>query len=384
MIPQAQYPTGTRTALPLALGVWHAWDLEMRLANARTSISWTPQNHNSVSKLETTTSPLNDSSNLEEQTNELLRDIANTTLGFERVFAIGFSDRMDKRDAMTTGASLLDMDLEWIEGVRASEMNDKAYPASISSIVANKIRTALIFEDDIDWDVTLKAQLKEFARGACAIQDTETSHSPYGDNWDTLWLGSCAMRSRDASRLYMIPNEPTVRPVSHRGDFWWPDFSDRRDMQHSRFVLDGADGLCTLAYAVTYDAARKILATLSLEPNNSPFDMNLNGLCDSERKGVHFRCLAPYPPLFNSWRKAGSSFRDSDIVDLGDEWHEAFSSGITYSTMLNAKRLVDGAKTATAQWPDVEVQEMDFEKFESPKGSLISLNGDTELGGGGR
>lgn len=36
---------------------------------------------------------------------------------------------MDKRDAMTIGASLSGMKLEWIEGVRWKDINEKAYPA---------------------------------------------------------------------------------------------------------------------------------------------------------------------------------------------------------------------------------------------------------------
>lgn len=36
---------------------------------------------------------------------------------------------MDKKDAMTIGASLTGIDLEWVEGVRLKEMNEKSYPA---------------------------------------------------------------------------------------------------------------------------------------------------------------------------------------------------------------------------------------------------------------
>ena len=36
---------------------------------------------------------------------------------------------MDKKDAITIGASLTGIDLEWVEGVRLKEMNEKSYPA---------------------------------------------------------------------------------------------------------------------------------------------------------------------------------------------------------------------------------------------------------------
>ena len=50
-------------------------------------------------------------------------------LQFEKILAIGFSDRSDKRDAITLGASYTGLDLDWIEAVRSQDMNPKAYPA---------------------------------------------------------------------------------------------------------------------------------------------------------------------------------------------------------------------------------------------------------------
>lgn len=83
--------------------------------------------------------------NHQEQEDASLMSIRNTTLGvclpvsqpssrtnspqFEKIFAIGFSDRSDKHDAMTLGASYTGLDVDWIEGVRSQEMNPKAYPA---------------------------------------------------------------------------------------------------------------------------------------------------------------------------------------------------------------------------------------------------------------
>ena len=95
-------------------------------------------------------------SNHQQPEDASLMSIRNTTLGvcpapdnnsnrgtnrtndskqFERIFAIGFSDRSDKHDAMALGASYTGLDLEWIEGVRSQEMNPKAYPAVCLRIV---------------------------------------------------------------------------------------------------------------------------------------------------------------------------------------------------------------------------------------------------------
>lgn len=46
-------------------------------------------------------------------------------------------------------------------------------------------------EDDADWDVSLKQQLREFARGLRTLSPTTTAtkQAPYGTDWDLLWVG---------------------------------------------------------------------------------------------------------------------------------------------------------------------------------------------------
>jgi hypothetical protein len=259
-------------------------------------------------------------------------------------------------------------------------------------VVTDKISTALIFEDDIDWDVTIKAQLKQFARGARAIQDARASpspqgekgdvqdaraspHSPYGAEWDVLWLGGCGAGTKPTSSVYMIPNDTTVPPPwSHVGDdIIRPPFAEWEGMGSTRFIFDQADVPCSLAYAVTFESARKTLIKWSLEPNSQPFDNDLRELCNPfNNHGIVFQCLAPYPLLFNSYRKEGPDFQGSDIHNDGAVWHEAYSKGIKYSTMLNAKRLANGATTALAQYPEEKPRLLEFQGLELPRGNLTS------------
>ncbi|KAJ6105472.1 hypothetical protein N7512_008989 [Penicillium capsulatum] len=361
----------------------------------------------------------------EREIERSLDDITNTTLGFNRVFAIGLKDRMDKRDAMTIGTSLTNIDLEWVEGVRLAEMSDKSHPAvriSPSSIditsdqdpvmerarrqpprtcrlarahecpakvcicmekalyrklsnttqcriVAEKIPTALVFEDDIDWDVTIKAQLKQFARGARALQK---SHRPP--------LHRCGGQSKDSSRVYVIPDDPTVAPSTNRIGHEIVQFQlPGKNMETTRFVLDYADVPCSLAYGITYEAALRTLTKWSLEPNSQPFDNDLRELCDPTNSlsnhGFFLRCIAPYPLLFGHYRKEGPAAAGSDIREMGSTWQEAHSHGIVFSTMLNAKGLLTGATTtAKAQYAGCEPQEIDFKNIELPRGYLYSHN----------
>ncbi|KAL8641458.1 MAG: hypothetical protein Q9226_008633, partial [Calogaya cf. arnoldii] len=85
-------------------------------------------------------------------------------------------------------------------------------------MVRERIQTAIVFEDDADWDVSFKDQLAEFAMGSRYISDTMTSpRSPYGDDWDLLWLGHCSAQqdAQDGRRL-VIENDDTVPPMAHR------------------------------------------------------------------------------------------------------------------------------------------------------------------------
>ena len=99
-------------------------------------------------------------------------------------------------------------------------------------IVSENISSALILEDDVDWDLRIRQQLQDFALATRALiqpgQGSEgrthfnvtiptgrsegatrlvmlmhgnlpititPSVSPYGDNWDVLHLGHCGTRS---------------------------------------------------------------------------------------------------------------------------------------------------------------------------------------------
>lgn len=55
--------------------------------------------------------------------------IRNSTLGFQKIFAIGFKERTDKHDAIALAASYTGLEVDWFEGVRAANIPPKAYPA---------------------------------------------------------------------------------------------------------------------------------------------------------------------------------------------------------------------------------------------------------------
>ncbi|KAF1830599.1 hypothetical protein BDW02DRAFT_642038 [Decorospora gaudefroyi] len=228
---------------------------------------------------------------------EGLKEILNTTLGFEKIFVLNLPSRTDRRDAITLSSAVSNIKLEFVEGVTGASIHDKAYPPpeankkllsgirgswrthmnALQRVVEQNLTTALIFEDDVDWDLRVRQNLQRFALAsrflsssskqytstlqsklehhtntetpATAIQIIDTStlpktlhslplsslpsvtkptRSPYGDptNWDILWLGHCgagmprppphppSTPATDLS-LLTLPNDATVPSARH-------------------------------------------------------------------------------------------------------------------------------------------------------------------------
>ncbi|KAL9071862.1 MAG: hypothetical protein Q9161_003962 [Pseudevernia consocians] len=288
--------------------------------------------------------------------------------------------RTDKLDSLRLLTSITNISYKLIPGVDGKEIPHVAWPgfykegeraASITgcwrahmnaaaAILDNNLSSALILEDDADWDVSLKTQLTQFALGSRYILDAPTTSeplSPYGDGWDMLWLGHCA-QSRPTQPLsrFIIVNDTTVRPAGHRWHLWNPEPTLTYDLPHNRttrVVYRSAGGMCSYAYALSYAGARryipelalpktvvklsheicfgsngifptpktclgapicaskyrrnadsgtrvveKLLYHLSYSHFNDPVDVGHSRLCKRGSKGeIDFSCLVPYPGL---------------------------------------------------------------------------------------
>lgn len=225
----------------------------------------------------------------------------------------------------------------------------------MARIVHEKIQTALVLEDDSDWDTSIKQQLSQFATGARALQNSSTAglRSPYGNDWDFLWLGHCKLGPRDhQSRFYVIEKDPTVAPVGRRNSKWMNDhIPDDVLSEDSRIVFKADNGgLCMYAYAITYEGAQKALAALSVTPRDDVVDMSYRRLC-AGNFNMPFECYGSYPSLFGSHRAAGPASRDSDLNNKSDKWHAEYSFDVVYSTQQNINRLAAGDQIVQAQWP---------------------------------
>lgn len=211
------------------------------------------------------------------------------------------------------------------------------------SIVERNLTTALILEDDADWDPRVRSQLASFSLAARGLPDmitrggvyatedgTRTSAepdveetlrlltsplpsqsssigSPYGEDWDVLWLGHCGTS--------LPPIQNTSIPSPDR----FLLSSDPTSSTSSRTYHRTSSTLCTLAYVVTQHGARKILYEHGIRNLDKGYDFALSEWCDGETKHMGKRplCLTSSPSVFGHyWPEGGGK---SDIAGLGKE-----------------------------------------------------------------
>ncbi|KAK8074903.1 glycosyltransferase family 25 protein, partial [Apiospora hydei] len=288
--------------------------------------------------------------------------VTNSTLGFSKIFVIGLPERTDKRDAMTLTSSLTGFNLEWIDGVKGEAVPDKAIPFGknrdnlpntylgswrshmnairrqvllrrwpctdmCGRIVEEDLESALIMEDDMDWDVRLRSQLETVAKGTRALLSSGSQpNSPYGDSWDLLWLGHCGeifpeqLPENKEEPLYpkfAIKDDQTVPPldkITGLVDFKsYPEFT--------RWVHVTGAPICSFAYALTRRGAQKVL-----------FDLSKRG-----SYGVTRKVPDGYTPVFFHHRPKGLIGSESDIVDHGDESQKIREKGTSENIMWSAR-----------------------------------------------
>ncbi|CAK7206377.1 hypothetical protein SEUCBS139899_009169 [Sporothrix eucalyptigena] len=439
--------------------------------------------------------------------NSLLADVNNATLGFQEIFVVNLPARTDRSDAMVLAASLTGLQLTFSPGVDSQTVQDRVLPADsagqaiptgnkgswrahmnvLRQIIERNLTTALVMEDDIDWDARLKTQMMSFAMAAqaygqplkdttkgketlarwhtppfeknqeglseqqnlmprkgqqvssppkhrqVATADTERytqkqhdvllsqapiyippATSPYGDDWDVLWLGHCgtefptsppsqAKRPDSAANRnggpvsapaqlsllhVIIPDDTTVpHPSDLRPHpFALPDRLGELYPPQTRVVHAASGTLCTQAYAVSQRGARKLLYQFGLASFTTGLDLMLRDWCDGmyrqgpgttprrrvrgvvvnkeegneegEQEEPLPQCLTVQPPLFSHYLTSKEA--SSDIGAQGGGFlHKTGSQYVRLSVQQNLRRLVNGVtkQGLKDQWPGEETAE---------------------------
>ena len=299
-------------------------------------------------------------------------------------------DRTDQRDGFSVAASLTGFEYVQEDGVLGSSVPEKALPYTMNqkdgvvgcwrahaniweAMIHNDLQTVLVFEGDAGWDVGLRAQLLELARGTRYVtnEHDKNTFSPYGDDWDMLWIGHCGAGPAPwTDRRYVIPYDPTVTPHGARIAFGKPNMSRWESGENgdntTRVIFPAFGGTCTQSYAMSLRGARKALYRLSMSPNNMAVDIGLRSICKDKAFG--FKCIAPFPTIVGWYRPAGNSSSHSDIQEYSSINEVGLANGLMFSTRVNIERLLKGEKVFQSSFPEVTGEEMDIGEITSAVG----------------
>jgi hypothetical protein len=267
--------------------------------------------------------------------------------------------------------------------------------------VNNNLDSALILEDDADWDIRIRSQMRDFALSSRALlqplssppssfadptyqdpkknpgipKEIDFDHrpetilpetSPYGDNWDVLWLGHCGTEfpNPDLPEKAQLSQTLPRGRVIHRNDLTVPEnqhlwFLSKEDdprksyPPHTRVVHHVMGSICSLAYAVSQRGARRLLYELGVKKFDHPFDIMLRDFCEGVNDRPRGTCLTVQPQLFNHHRPAGLAAFHSDISEHSEgKINTASTHLIRWSTRMNLLKLINGNTDYDDQFPD--------------------------------
>ncbi|KAK0337605.1 hypothetical protein LTR91_005065 [Friedmanniomyces endolithicus] len=342
-----------------------------------------------------------------------LNNIQNATLGFQKIFAINLPLRTDHRDQMSLAAHFTGLQIDYVDGV--TEVDTRTLPPGgdpnarlgvlgswrahlniMRKIVEENITSAMVFEDDTDWDIRIHSQMQDFARASRLLVQplpgtsnqmldptypepgeaqgaldfditkgttTVPTTSPYGDidRWDIFWLGHCGARFPSASDKNtpigraVILDDVTVPEKQHIDEQYGDKELIQQYPDHTRVVTRAHDNVCTLAYAISLPGARRVLYELGMHKMNGAYDIMLKEMCDG-RNGRRIRtCLSVQPMLFQHHRPIAAKSSFSDIGKReGGYSATAFTRNIRWSTRVNFPSLIEGDTNYTDLFRDGE------------------------------
>ena len=232
-------------------------------------------------------------------------------------------------------------------------------------------------EDDADWDVMLKSQMLEIARGARHVQESmNPKYSPYGDEWEALFVGHCGTNNRlDGheevdKRYWVINNDPTVVPPQHAKGVRSPNQSPpaiSKTDNRTRIVFSPYKVTCLQAYGVTLGAAARILYDQALGPHATIIDVAWSQMCKYRKLRMP---IAVHPPIMGQHRPPGDGSKDSDRTEHRNAARKVgVSENVNYPMRLNIESIIYGKELVKSQYPGETMYDtIDHSTLRLPRG----------------
>ncbi|KPI36212.1 uncharacterized protein AB675_8846 [Cyphellophora attinorum] len=259
---------------------------------------------------------------------------ANATLGFQTILALSTGPSWRSR-GLNAAAKYVGIQVQYPPQPRNPESLVEAFqkigagegkttPAKGSAtawfahldllkhFIASDLETAFIVEDDVDFDVNIKQQIR-LASDNVRNFTKVTDGSPWGKEWDMLWLGHCGTAMVEAGQQEGLRYRDNSRCKTDLYSGWSKHFlrdfleEDHRIVQWAGFMT-----VCTFGYGVHRDSAQKIL-DITAAGADEAFDVALSHACGTGK----LKCLVVNPQMFNHYEPSKDSGYLSE-VHIGD------------------------------------------------------------------
>ncbi|KAL4919162.1 hypothetical protein BDW62DRAFT_46139 [Aspergillus aurantiobrunneus] len=259
----------------------------------------------------------------------------NATLGFSAIFALSPFPSW-RTTALHAAANFTGLDIqipaqsyispEQVDHFAAMGPDDRRHPNYgsalawlahldlIKHVVQSGLESVLILEDDVDWDLSVHEQMMGIAGAVRELTGAPRSNHrqlfPYGQSWDVLWVGLCA-ESWTPDRPTVFVGDATACP----SEKYVGNGKGAVDIipQGDRAVFRSVMPVCSFAYALTRDGARKVLEDLS-RGDDEAFDIAMMNGC--RERGLH--CVSVLPEVFREYIPA-PSIKTGSLIAAGGQ-----------------------------------------------------------------
>ncbi|KAK9446752.1 uncharacterized protein V1518DRAFT_422968 [Limtongia smithiae] len=338
--------------------------------------------------------------------------IKNETLGFGEIILLSLKSRTDRRDAVALMCSLTDIKISrTIDGVQTQDIARKAYPNGpglkklltdkykpyvgswrshmdvLRYIVDNRIETALILEDDVDWDVHLRDQMTAFANGLRSSPSAklrkpfsadELERAPYGLDWDIIHFAASKVVPPPApfntlakySDVYRQSTE-TANNACFAGWFCWREQMKKAGLtEQERYISPSYDTVGLAAIAVSFRGAQRLLYFLSYKELTDTLDNSVSALL--QQGYVHGWSVVP--PLMAEWKINSITDSDLNTIDLGQIGGPDNSKGKSAGIANSVRKHLSKEFEPQTYW-DARKQELEAAKPQAPDRPAEELQG---------
>lgn len=197
-------------------------------------------------------------------------------------------------------------------------------------VIQSGYDSALIMEDDVDWDVNIRKQAPLVSDAVRNLtRQTKEDQAPYGREWDVLWMGHCSDPPNVEQPMIVFDDATVINRDRYRG---LNRYITEVLQEGQRSVHHSWNPVCTFAYAVSAKGVRKLLNQASLGVGGA-FDLMLMHACQDKIVD----CISVNPEIFDAYNAVGDNTSEVRAGDDGEAVHVEDKMGNTDNIRNSAR-----------------------------------------------